>query len=76
MGHPTISGEPLPLGLTTRGGALPPGPPIVQSGLPLGPPIVQGGLSLGPAGVDAHFPGLGDAHQAPEDDQIVAEGKG
>jgi hypothetical protein len=57
-------------------GGLPVGPAFIDNGLPLGPPVVQGGLPLGPAGAGAFLPGLGDARQAPENDQVVAEGKG
>ena len=66
----------LPVGSPVVDGGLPLGPTFVNGGLPLGPPVVDVGLPLGPSVGGSFLPGLGDARQAPEGVQTVAEERG
>ena len=63
----------LPVGSPVIDGGLPLGPTFVDGGLPLGPPVVDIGLPLGTSVGGSFLPGLGDARQAPEVVQAVAE---
>ena len=66
----------LPLGSPVIDGGLPLGPTFVDGGLPLGPSVVDIGLPLGTSVGGSFLPGLGDARQAPEGVQTVAEERG
>jgi len=56
-------------------GGLPLGPTFVDGGLPVGP-TVDIGLPLGPSVSGSFLPGLGDARQAPDSVQAVADERG
>jgi len=63
------------VGSTVVDGGLPLGPTFVDGGLPVGATI-DIGLPLGPSVGGSFLPELGDARQAPEDVQAVAEERG
>jgi len=71
LGHPVVVGSPAVVD-----GELPLGPTIIEGGLPLGPPVVDIGLPLGPLLGGSFLPGLGDARQAPDSVQAVADQRG
>jgi len=65
----------LPVGSAVGDGGLPLGPTFVDGGLPVGPTI-DIGRPLGPSVGGSFLSGLGDARQAPDNVQAVAEERG